>query len=99
MATVPVSPQAVDSLPETLKAQIDNSNVVQGAPSTGANNRASIASVDADSPDTIKVNRLIFSVSLTSKFWKFALDAVDWLDQNPPPLYVVPNWLRAELDV
>ena len=44
------------SIPEAVASQLENATVTSGSPSTGASNMASIASVDADSPDTITIN-------------------------------------------
>lgn len=73
-------------IPEAVASQLENANVEPGSPSTGANNMASIASVDSDSPDTIKVNDpKAFNSTANSATQTLAHEGTHLLQNNLPP--------------
>src|SRR5271168_5053225 len=74
------------SIPESVSSQLENANVTSGSPSTGARNMASIASVDADSPDTIKINDpQAFNSTSNSASQTLAHEGTHLLQNNLPP--------------
>lgn len=74
------------NIPEAVSSQLENANVTSGSPSTGANKMGSIASVDADSPDTININDpKSFSSTSNSASQTLAHEATHLLQNNLPP--------------
>ena len=81
-----VQPATYDQLPAAVRSQADSANVVSGAPSAGAQGLQSIASVDEDSPDTIKVNDPeTFNSNTNAQSQTLGHEATHLMENNRPP--------------